>query len=321
MTACVKTDDDPQRNENHKYSISVLGEKTALEDDSSETRVELVDGVPHWSADDTIGLYVFKKGFNYIMSNLAGFTGTIEDLNSYVVASNIPLTGRHEEPVRNAHFSGELTFEQISRLYPDSLYEYMSYYPYMREISKGVYEVWTINYLPYFLSHSHESWVESNVFPAHLTRLISNEFDGLPPLAWLDERGVQRSGERLSFNYMHYQSYLRLTIVSNEINTLRVNSVSLDIPNRSGWIERVEIDPETGSLHADISNIHTSYIEGGMSVGDYIYIPIDDGDYTDDRYPMMTVEFTFEDGTTWSKTLRGGVAEQGKVHNIGFNIR
>ncbi len=140
-----------------------------------------------------------------------------------------------------------------------------------------------------------------------------------------DKKMLLLRHEGIEFKYKHVFSYLRVKIESNEINSLSVNSVSLKIPAQGfypyGQIEANSEGVVIISSNSIISSeIHTTYIEDGMNVGDYIYIPLPSADYTQ-RYEQMTFEFTFEDGTTWSKSIQGSIAEQGKVHNIGFNIR
>ncbi len=194
MVSCAKPNDNPNPNEGETYSFEIGAEKEA--DGTDGTRVEVVDGLLHWSVGDQVGMYV---------TNTNGTTKHID---------NFAMTGIHTEPTRNTTFKGLLTQSQISQLDPNSTYRHFSYHPYGSMVLNNI-----SNYNTYGIVMTHtlpnQITVRPNEFPMDNVYLFAEEGSLAPPMTWLDENDEQQLGARRTFTYKHTMAYLRVRINEN----------------------------------------------------------------------------------------------------------
>ncbi len=319
MASCSKTG-NPNPNEKRKYSLSIGAQKTTSGTD--ETRVENIDGVHHWSVDDRVGLMIMREGsvpgagdlyrdFNVeeFMEAAGNLINSRDNFLGQNVVYNLPMTGEHGEPTPSAHFRGELTYDEMLLMHPDSLYDYGSYYPY-------AYTDQPLVLLFGLMFPERGVSVQPNVFPAHVARLFGTVHKDLPPMTWLDENEEQQWSPSVVFNYWHTLSYLRLRISGNDITSAPVSRIEV---RASGEISLTILYDSSG-LNFELNRDQYVDIEDGMYVDDEVYIPIVASGVTNYE-TNMTFEFYFTDNTSWSKTIQGGVAEPGKIHPISFYIR
>ncbi len=288
FASCQTTDNKPVKNE-PRFEAFVSAEKA---DDDAETRAEMIDGIYHWSVGDVVGLFITEAG------------------NTQKIVNNLAMTGLHEEPATETHFKGELLFDEISLLDPNGSYDYYTYFPHHSEGAN-----FSLPYMEFDIPSSIS--VEKNVFPAHYAPMVGTSHKGMHPMTWLEEE-EQQWGERLSFHYKHTLSYLKLQLECN-LMSQSVTSVRVSAPSGTNLSGALQINLETGAAsYVSGSNQLTINISGGgLNVGDAIYIPMPVGDYSQTD---LTFTFTFENGTTWAKTGKGGILQRGQSHAIRFKL-
>ncbi len=331
MVSCAKPNDNPNPNEGETYSFEIGAEKEA--DGTDGTRVEVVDGLLHWSVGDQVGMYV---------TNTNGTTKHID---------NFAMTGIHTEPTRNTTFKGLLTQSQISQLDPNSTYRHFSYHPYGSMVLNNI-----SNYNTYGIVMTHtlpnQITVRPNEFPMDNVYLFAEEGSLAPPMTWLDENDEQQLGARRTFTYKHTMAYLRVRINENlngyPIEEIRVNLNTVPVSLTamvclSGGLSMYsnrKKDDNYYIMYANNLSASTNYkyiyvtIEDGMDVGDYIYIPIPPNvlyPYGDYGTSSRTLRFSFyysRNGQRYqfgNKTLPVSTTEEiffeaGKIYDIAFNL-
>ncbi len=309
--SCQNPGNEPNPNEGRKYSVTISAEK--VDDDSSGTRVEMIDGVLNWSVDDKVGMFITEAGTNN------------------VVVNNIVMDGQHEQAQPLTHFMGALTFDEISELNQGSSYDHITYYPYNADVSLFDNTA-TISQVDFNLPQTIT--VRKNEFPSEYAFMVSTEHNRAP-MTWLDENGEQQYGERITFAYHHALAYYRLkldaNLMSQTVTKIDMQSISAnDHYDRyiAGWFRWHEDTGMCTPVNADRDpssdlnfTTRTIIIDGGMSGGDEIYIPMPTKEQSPDVY--LTLTFTFANGTTYTKTMRRTtdiVLVAGTVYPVSFRL-
>ena len=321
MVSCAKPNDNPNPNEEKMYSIKIGAEKEGGGTD--ETRVEYVDGLMHWSVGDQVGLSVH----------------TITSIPRI----NISMSGLHTEPTRITTFVAELTQSQISSYRPTETYYHYSYYPYRNNMS--YYGRFTNNPLAVGIYHNlpDRITVRPNEFPMDNVYMVAHEDGPTPPMTWL-ENGEQKWGEKRTFTYKYTMAYLRVKINENlsgrGIDRIRVNNSVMGSASAIRLSGTLIINTNYNNLGPACTDIYygSSYeyvevdVDGGMDVGDHIYIPIPPnrmGPYMDyGGGASATLQFQFLDNggndLVNSKmlpvTTTPIILEAGKIYDIAFNL-
>ncbi len=291
FASCAKTE-NPNPNQEKTYSFSIGAEKET--DNTDETRVEFVDGLMHWSVGDKVGMFVSRPNGMFI--------------------NNIAMTGQHTEPTTSTSFIGELTESQIVMFDANGGYGYITYFPYDVNVT-GQYDLGFGADISFAVPQTIT--IPKNEFPSDNVFMYS--YNNLPALTWLDDNGEQQYSERVGFNYKHVYSYLRVKL---DVNLMGLPVTKIEVTHPSA-----NISGNMTMLLRSTSSIRSVYggsnrnmvvnINGGMSVGDEVYIPM-----ILESYPSGTkFTFTFSNGVTYEKTIPSNLTlQRGKIHNIAFKL-
>ncbi len=328
MVSCTKPNDNPNPNEEKTYSFSIGAEKESGGTD--ETRVEMVDGLMHWSVGDQIGMYVTTQLPYY-------------NNPTSLYVNNFAMNGVHNEPARTTTFKGLLNQFQISKLDPTKTYRHFSYYPYG---SMSISEFSSYNGMMMYHTIPNSITVRPNEFPVDNVYMFAEEEGLNPPMTWL-ENGEQKWGEKRTFTYKHTMAYIRLKINRNlsghPIDVISVsNSTSsgtTPIP-LSGRLTMYSNYKYNSDYYIAYSLGTTSYndinvnIDGGMSVGDYIYIPIPPNRLAPYGYSganRRSLQFEFMYRASYGRVIFSTFIlpvsttsyiflDAGKIYDIAFNL-
>ncbi len=331
MVSCTKPE-NPNPNEEKTYSFSIGAEKET--GDTDETRVEMVDGLMHWSVGDQVGLFVH----NHLDTRVG----------------NLPMTGTHTAPARSTTFVGQLTqsdMEKMSLIYNNRYvnHNYASYYPYDSNIIGHQYLPSSDEALNLRQRLPATITVRKNEFPSDHVFMVAFLKD-IPPITWLDENGKQQWNERITFTYKHVYSYLRVKIGTMPAGVESFNFFQLAgfTGNFSQWeIESKHYFQLTGTFYSSTeygfgpvnTTRTTAYyfqknvnIDGeGISSGDYIYIPMPCNGYLIGTVDLRSgTNFSFNFGSSgndlpYKKVVRAGTLpikrlEPGKIYDITINL-
>ncbi len=298
FASCTKPE-KPNPNEERTYSFSIEAEKEADDidnsDGSSQTRIEIINNLLHWSVGDKVGLYITEAN------------------RSTLIVNNLAMTGNHSEPVKATSFTGTLTQSEIESLNPNNTYRCMSYFPYSTTVTAP--SASTI-----VLSIPQTITVRKNEFPTDQILMLASPTDAFPPITWLDENGEQQWDKSVSFTYRHMFSYVRVKLNTN-LTSLSVTGIEVSSPSNHRLSGNLFYFLPTGYMMGGTYSNRIIDIETGMDVGDEIYIPFVVPVSYSNNY-NYTFKFTFEDGTTSEKIIPvdNFKLQRSKIHNITFNL-
>ncbi len=295
LNSCAKNEKPQPQQEESKYSFSIGAEKETDEDGSPETRIEMINGVKHWSVGDQVGMFV-------------------RTTNGYI--NNIALMGQHTEPATATSFVGELSHSDISQFDPSSECRFLTYYPHNAsatatfDVSTG----WYLNFsTPQNITVKKGEFSTDNVFMYSAYRAY--------PTTWLDGNGEQQWSARQSLKYRHAYSYLRVKLDINLMG-LPVTRIQVTHPesgisgNMRLYLPAYPNSQNDQNILGGNRNMIVD-IDGGMNLGDEVYIPM-----IRESYPAGTkFTFTYSNGATYEKTIQSDITlQRGKIHNIAFKL-
>ncbi len=324
FASCAKID-NPNPNEGKTFSFEIGAEKET--GDTDETRVELIDGLMHWSVGDQVKMFIKQTG-----STLSPMDNILE---------GIPMTGLHSEPVRATTFAGKLTQTTISKLNPNSRYDYITTYCGGSNSNSEV----TVQYVSGNNSTTTEISYRVGAGSGNggIVNVPKNEFSktnvlmfaaarNLPPATYL-ENGKQKFGERMTFTYKHVLGYMRLRIDKTDkpIKQIQLRVTGTADTNQKGLVGNLRLvyywSYNTYSTVGNFTGVSSSMrmnFNGSEQVntGDYLYIPIVPKTFGS-TVTGFEFQFTFDDNTTsgWKNVnLIGKRIEAGKIYDIAFNL-
>ncbi len=172
LASCAKPDNNP--NKERLYSFSISAERAADSDDtddSSKTRIELINDILYWSIGDNIGLSIYKGSSYY----------------DPPIVALIEMTSDHQEPTKYANFKGHLTYDQISQFNSYEMYHYNATFPRAYyDISYGSVGCMVGHLANYFD-------LKKNEFPLSPIFMYA-QTPNCYAMTWLDENGEQQFG-------------------------------------------------------------------------------------------------------------------------------
>ncbi len=305
LASCAKPDNNP--NKERLYSFSISAERAADSDDtddSSKTRIELINDILYWSIGDNIGLSIYKGSSYY----------------DPPIVALIEMTSDHQEPTKYANFKGHLTYDQISQFNSYEMYHYNATFPRAYyDISYGSVGCMVGHLANYFD-------LKKNEFPLSPIFMYA-QTPNCYAMTWLDENGEQQFGERPTLHFRHAFSYLRLRLDSNltgeNVTRIEMNSmIGTDLILSGMVYVHTNGDPTHGNYNGDNEEYVTTrvmdIVEGGFNIGNEIFIPM-----IPQEYPANSLKFkfTFTNGGTYEIVIPSYMnLEAGKIHPIGFNI-
>ncbi len=234
MVSCAKPNDTPNPKEEKMYSIEIGAEKESGGTD--ETRVEMVDGLMHWSVGDMayLSMYYYHN-----------------DTRNGSVFSYLELTSNNTQPTRNTTFRAEFSEMDMYNLYLDEQhyenpfsndFQYLSYHVSLAYYNAGLWDgynyhpagfgsVWDTTLKRWGLSVNNlvdQVVVPKNEFSSDYV-IMAAEIKDAPMLTWLEQvphdddndgyaeryEAVQHWNERLTFKYKHTLAYLRVKLGEN----------------------------------------------------------------------------------------------------------
>lgn len=278
----------PPKEEPRRFSVTIGDEQT------SETRAEMVDGIYHWSVGDKVGLFVTDAGVE---------TGE-------KVINNLELTGNHIEPVTHTDFTGHLLEEEISSLDPNKSYDYYTYYPYHPEGGNFGYPFVEFD-IPTNIT------LEKNKFLTYYAPMVGEVQKNLHPITWLEEE-IQQYGDPISFHYRHVMSFFKLEL---ECNLMGYPVTSITIRNNFGTlisgVLELNLNDGTAEYKTGSNILNITFDDGFFDLGDHLYIPMPVGDYGDE---VFTFTFNFANGGVYERVVPGRNFERGAKYDISFKL-
>ncbi len=311
FASCTKPGND--HNGERKYSFSIGANKAVDTDNSSKTRIEIINEDLYWSVGDKVGMFI----------------GTISyGQPTNIILDDFALTGQHQNPTKNATFKGELTYDQISQFNDYDKYTYTSYYPY---------DMWVeIDHVDgdaqdrFCFEIPQEMELTPNEFPHQYAFMFDRQVRK-PALTWLDEStGQQRFlQESVPFHYRHVLAYLRLKIINNKptnpvVNIFMESLSDYGNPSLSDvFYLHLYYNMVSAQYVNPSRNTRNITIPDGLNLGDDLYIPMapsSSSTYQDD----IAFTFELEDGTNIRKVLSASDVYlslyAGSIYPITFNL-
>ena len=281
VLSCSKIDNFvPENPGNKTYSITIGGNT-----DDSGTRA-VYDGVTYkWEPNDHIGLFMSRNG-----------------VSSYTL-SNIPMAAMCTTPSVTTYFTGTVSASDISGISGRSDYhDFYSYFPYQAGADCNTYPIvkWT---MPSVIT------LQKGVFNYNYAPQVANKVSSWEPITWI-EGGSQQSGQRVSFQYNHLMSFIKLELTYN-LNGSPITQIKMESTNGvylSG-IFNIDLETGTGGYAPGSSTSLTINIQDGLEVNtsgnEYIYIPVPPG--------ANTFKLTFTND-------EGEVIKRATISNVGGTI-
>ncbi len=310
FASCAKTD-NPNPNEEKTYSFSIGAEKEAGGTD--ETRVELIDGLMHWSVGDKVEMHIWRAGI------------------ATPLMANFVMTNTHTEPTRSTTFEGELTQSDISIFNPNiTTYTYFTHYHGSNAsayVNVGPPYSMSIIAIPAAITMQKNEFPKQHVF-------MCDRITNAPAATWL-ENGEQRASERMHFTYKHALAYLRLKI--NSVGTYKTmrrifisdyratRGLQLSGSARVSMTDDGRIICQNTGTSAGATTLTITISNGYLQAGDIVYIPMYPNTFS--YLHRLGFEFNPADGSGVRHEVvlpytasTQQVLEAGKIYDISFNI-
>ncbi len=260
------------------------------------------DAYYYWTPGDEVGMSVTETGA------------------SSTIAHNVRMTGNIPDKILNTTFTGNFTQAQIEAMSKDGKYDYYSYFPYQSGGGDAAYPKVRFS-IPSRIT------LTPNQITATYAPMVAIPHLDTWPITYLDGGG-QVYSETIRFKFRHVMSFLALgmecNLLSQPITSVTITATGT---NLSGELD-VDITDGT-AVWATGANTLTIDIDGGMEVGDVIFVPMLPGDLT---AQTLTIRFDTADGRTGyigaypvnsnmaDVTVGGGGLERGKTHSLQVKV-